>query len=74
MDDVVLQVNGMTCSHCERALAAELDRVPGVMDAEIDATTGRVVIRVSGLVERSALANAVAEAGYELTSWDNNHH
>ncbi|WP_449276663.1 heavy-metal-associated domain-containing protein [Leucobacter sp. GX24907] len=69
MDDLVLQVNGMTCAHCERALAAELDRVPGVTDAEIDATTGRVVVSVGGILERSALENAVAEAGYELTSW-----
>ncbi|MGF3056004.1 heavy-metal-associated domain-containing protein [Microbacterium sp. YY-01] len=69
----MLQINGMTCSHCERALAAELGRAPGVLDAEIDAITGRVAVRVGGFVERSVLATAVAEAGYELESGDDDH-
>lgn len=71
MNEVEFRVNGMTCAHCERALSAELGSVPGVTGAEIDASSGRVLLRFGGLVERAAVADAVSEAGFELVDWEN---
>lgn len=71
MNELEFHVNGMTCSHCERTLSAELGSVSGVTGAEVDAVSGRVLLRFSGLVERSAIENAVSEAGFELVDWEN---
>ena len=61
-----LEVNGMTCSHCERAIAAELGTVPGVDTVEVDATTGTVVLRCSFEPDPDAIRIAVHDAGYDL--------
>ncbi|MDA3147156.1 heavy-metal-associated domain-containing protein [Leucobacter sp. UCMA 4100] len=71
MNELEFRVNGMTCGHCERALSAELLEIGGVVWADVDATTGAVAVRYGGLVERSAIENAVSEAGFEPVSWEN---
>lgn len=59
-------VTGMTCSHCERAIAAELGTVPGVVTVEVDARTGIVVLGCDTEPDRAAVAAAVHDAGYDL--------
>lgn len=60
------EVNGMTCSHCERAIAAELGTVPGVDTVDVDAPTGIVVIGCSYEPDPAAIRIAVHDAGYDL--------
>lgn len=60
------EVNGMTCSHCERAIAAELGTVPGVVTVDVDAPTGVVVIGCSFEPDPDAIRTAVHDAGYDL--------
>jgi Cu+-exporting ATPase len=62
---VSLTVTGMTCAACagrvERALAA----LPGVTGAAVNAASGIALVAAPrGVVPRSALAQAVTEAGY----------
>lgn len=59
-------VTGMTCSHCEGAIAAELGTVPGVVTVEVDARTGIVVLGCSTEPDPAAVAAAVHDAGYDL--------
>lgn len=59
-------VNGMTCSHCERAVTAEISAVPGVDSVRIDLPTGTVTVTASQPVDRADIAAAVDEAGYVL--------
>ena len=61
-----LEVNGMTCSHCERAIADELGTVPGVITVDVDAATGIVVIGCSYEPDPDAIRIAVHDAGYDL--------
>jgi copper chaperone CopZ len=58
-----LQVEGMTCGHCEQAVRSELSAVPGVHTVDVDLASGRVVVHGEGL-DGSALRGAVEEAGY----------
>ena len=60
------EVDGMTCSHCERAIAAELGTVPGVLAVDVDAPTGIVVIGCSYEPDPNAIRIAVHDAGYDL--------
>lgn len=64
-DEVELKISGMTCAGCvsrvERALAAQ----SGVLSAEVNLASERAHVRkLEGGADTSALARAVAAAGY----------
>lgn len=59
-------VTGMTCSHCEQAIEAEISALPGVCTVNADATAGTVVIESTHELDFVDVAAAVDEAGYEL--------
>ena len=60
------RVAGMTCSHCVHAISQEVGAVPGVTDVQVDLSAGLVTVASAGPVEPTVLAEAVAEAGYQL--------
>jgi len=62
-----IQVTGMTCGHCERAITAELTALTGVDAVDVDLSTGAVTLHASAPVAVVAVAAAVDEAGYTLT-------
>jgi copper chaperone len=57
-------VPGMHCEHCTRAVAEELEAVPGVESVDVDLETKRVVVSGSAL-DDARLRAAIDEAGYE---------
>lgn len=57
-------VPGMSCGHCEAAVAGELRQVAGVESVDVDLDTKAVVVRGVGL-EDEALRRAIDDAGYE---------
>jgi copper chaperone CopZ len=60
------RVVGMTCSHCEHAVAEEVGKLAGVTRATADAAAGTVTVEADGPLARDEVAAAVDEAGYEL--------
>jgi copper chaperone len=59
-------VRGMTCNHCAGSVTAEVGRIAGVTDVEVDVSAGRVTVSSEAGVSAGAVAAAVAEAGYEV--------
>jgi len=61
-----LQVRGMTCSACARAVGAALERVSGVRSAEVNLTAGRARVIWTDVESSDAhkLIDAVKSAGY----------
>jgi copper chaperone len=57
-----LQVTGMTCQHCVKAVREALLNVDGVTGADVDLDSGQA--DVQGDADRSALVAAVKTAGY----------
>lgn len=60
-------VTGMSCGHCESAIRAELEQLPGVSGLEVSSDTGRLEITFTDdatLTDETVLA-AVDEAGYD---------
>lgn len=64
MDTTEYRVNGMSCGHCEAAVAEEVGRLPGVEHVDVSADTGRLVVTCSAPVDTAAVLAAVDEAGY----------
>ena len=59
-------VTGMTCGHCEHAVAGELNAVPGVSDVTVDLVAGgtsTVTVTSSQPLEVAQVAAALDEAG-----------
>ncbi len=58
------QVSGMSCGHCEAAVAEEVGALEGVETVDVSAATGRLVVSGSDLPDDAAVLAAVDEAGY----------
>ena len=57
-------VEGMTCSHCQAAVAEEVGSVPGVTTVDVDLAAGTLTVRGQGFTDEAVVA-AVVEAGYD---------
>ncbi|WJV48611.1 heavy-metal-associated domain-containing protein [Streptomyces flavofungini] len=62
----VFDVKGMTCGHCEGAVAEEIGELAGVQSVKADAASGKVTVVSAAALEDEAVRAAVDEAGYEL--------
>ena len=64
--EIVIEVGGMTCGHCEERVAAALRRVPGVIAATASRSEGHAVVTADPTIAtEDLLKNAVTDAGYE---------
>ena len=64
MDTAVYVVPGMSCSHCEAAVAEEISALPGVEGVTVDLESKRVEVSGTAL-DDAAIRAAIEEAGYE---------
>ncbi|WP_392670635.1 heavy-metal-associated domain-containing protein [Streptomyces sp. LN785] len=62
----VYRVTGMTCGHCEGAVAEELSGIEGVSSVKAVASTGQVTVVSEAPLPEEAVRAAVDEAGYEF--------
>jgi Cu+-exporting ATPase len=62
-----IPVTGMTCASCVGRVEQALEKVPGVLEANVNLTSEKATVRyVAGEVERRDLQRAVEGAGYGL--------
>jgi copper chaperone len=61
-----LQVEGMTCGHCERAVTQAVQQIDPAATVRIDRAQNRVDI--DSTQPREALAAAIAEEGYQVAA------
>ncbi len=63
----VLEVIGMSCEHCERAVKAELGEIDGVKSVVVNFKSKQVEVEGDNL-DDFQLRSAVEEAGYVVES------
>ncbi|MDR1785373.1 MAG: copper ion binding protein [Spirochaetaceae bacterium] len=69
MAKTVLNVRGMSCEHCVRAVKTALTALPGVEGASVDLKTGKVEVTHDGAKSPEAsLKSAIEDAGYEVVA------
>lgn len=64
MNEILMEVTGMTCGSCVRHVTSALKAVDGVEDVAVDLASGRVAVRGRPGTEPNRLTSAVADAGY----------
>ncbi len=66
-ENVVLHVEGMTCTGCEQRIGTVVRRVDGVRDVQADHISGQVVVRLDPLeTDRAAVVERIEQAGYRV--------
>lgn len=60
------EVTGMTCGHCEKAVARAIRQVDPQAEVSIDRTQNKV--EVQSQQPRETLARAIAEEGYAVAA------
>lgn len=68
MDRVKLEIEGMTCDHCARAVSGALRGLPGVMVHGVEIGSADVSYE-EALAGRAEIAAAVEEEGYSVRSF-----
>jgi copper chaperone CopZ len=63
---IEVNVEGMTCGHCEKSVTKELEKLSGATDIKVSSQTGTASLNVDESVDQADVAAAVAEAGYKL--------
>ncbi len=63
-----LSIEGMTCHNCVRHVTEALDGIEGVSDVNVNLEEKNAELTAGENVSDSALASAVKEAGYKVTS------
>ncbi|PAQ13432.1 copper chaperone CopZ [Bacillus sp. FJAT-42315] len=67
MEQTTLQVKGMTCGHCEKAVKSALLEVEGVKEVTVDLPTGSVAVAFDA--EKATVAQmkeTVEDQGYDV--------
>ena len=66
--ETILNVAGMTCGHCEKAVTTELLKLDEVSTVTIDLASSTALVESEVSLNPSEVATAIDEAGYELIS------
>ena len=70
-DTLDLDITGMTCGSCVARVERALQRVPGVLGAEVNLATSRArIVREQGSAAEAELAAAVRKAGFDARPAD----
>lgn len=62
-----VQIEGMSCMHCVKAVEKALTALPGVEQADVNLEAKQAVVTYSGDLTDAAIKAAVEDAGYEVT-------
>ncbi|UGY91264.1 heavy-metal-associated domain-containing protein [Streptomyces gobiensis] len=66
--DLLLHVQGMTCTGCEERIGKVLSRLEGVRETSADHRSGNVRVAFDpGQVTPDMLAERIEQAGYQVT-------
>jgi copper chaperone len=66
--DWIINVKGMTCTHCKASVEGALAALSGVNFVNVDLDTGDVTVNIEeGQVEESAMKAAVEAIGFEVS-------
>jgi copper chaperone len=65
MEKVTIKVNGMSCKHCENAVAGAVSELPGTRNVKVDLKAGTVSLEYdSGTIGTKEIGAAIEEAGF----------
>ncbi|RDI45547.1 copper chaperone CopZ [Falsibacillus pallidus] len=67
MEKTVLNVQGMSCGHCEKAVKSALGELDGVQNVDVSLKDGKVEVEFdSSKATVAAMKDAIEDQGYDV--------
>jgi copper chaperone len=66
MENMTLNVKGMTCGGCVRSVERVLKAIPGVATVDVSLADGKVHVEYDGAPAASQFTKAIEDAGFEV--------
>jgi copper chaperone len=67
MASSILDVKGMSCSHCEHSVKTAVGSLAGVSDVKVELKTGKVTVEFDpAKVDIKTIQDAIDDQGYEV--------
>lgn len=67
MEKVTLNVKGMSCGHCVKAVEGSVGKLDGVEKVEVDLGAGTVAVEYnSGVVSLESIKETIDDQGYDV--------
>ena len=66
MEKITLNVEGMSCSHCENAVKKAVIAIDGVNSVTVDLPAKTVTIDCNSLNLKEAITEAIENQGYDV--------
>ena len=63
-------VEDMMCEHCVKAVKGALEKIPGVVSAEVSLEQKSAVVSANRALSEEQLTDAIKTEGYEVTSFE----
>lgn len=62
----IIQIKGMSCSHCVMAVTKALGGIDGVQDVKVDLARGEASFDETKPVDRAVIAERIRKAGFDV--------
>jgi copper chaperone len=67
MENITLEVKGMSCGHCVKAVEGSVGKLKGVSDVKVDLENGKVNVEYdSSKVNLSEIKETIDDQGYDV--------
>ncbi|HLR09395.1 MAG TPA: copper chaperone CopZ [Bacillota bacterium] len=67
MQNMTLDVKGMTCNHCKSAVEGALKELDGIEQVEVNVETGKVDVTYdANQVTKETMRKAIEDQGYDV--------
>ncbi|HDR14888.1 MAG TPA: heavy-metal-associated domain-containing protein [Desulfobacteraceae bacterium] len=63
----LINIKGMSCEHCVKAVTKALEGVEGITDVRVDLEKGQAEFREESPVDMKKVAEVISKAGYEVS-------
>lgn len=66
INEVIIPIEGMTCAACAKAVDRSINKLPGIVECNINGLTNKAIVKYDKeLVRISEIKKAIKKAGYE---------
>ena len=67
LNEISLDVEGMMCSHCEKAVTDALKKVSGVKEVVASASDRKVTVKAAPGVSVESIKSVITDLGYKVS-------
>ena len=61
-----ITIEGMHCNHCKMAVEKVLNKIEGVVSAEVDLEKKIAILEYEGIIEDETIKSVITEEGFEV--------